>query len=424
MLSINIITSSSNKEDLTVVQNSQLQAIIKHVPKPFHTLNNCDSHVCDMNVVYSVVNTKCIAHFTIYDETNPLLRVAYEGRPSACSIHEWIHTDEARKKFFKIQLIKVRSLISKWERESCCTLQSDILEKLFHREQLLLNASVVSDDSKNLLIDPENVHLDNINGWMLRHSFQPHHELPSIPWYLINLRHMPHFRLQMTQFLRPFLPDITTQLHWIDAVNGEHLHSLPTMNSTKPKPLFSGQGSVIPTAGYGMWMSHLSVWKRIAAGKTIALAGEDDLVVGATFGRDYPLCVDLLRHISHEEPVCIWLGYHIPLQHRAISMMNLEPRKFTTAKKCHLQQGIGGAFACLMTPAFASLLVKNFESSPAGSITTNLDVWIYRQKGGRQLTLEIPIVYSEYFNTGSAAIALAKLSQMNKISAAVKSFTK
>jgi len=199
--------------------------------------------------------------------------------------------------------------------------------------------------------------------------------------------------------------------HIVDRTNGFHVQQNAQLVQVLPAQLTEGlikDANVLST-----WLSHLALWKRIAASPGVSVIGEDEWHINSTFDRDFYACLELMHGFSNNDPVCLWLGFYIPLEYRIVYMMNTNTRKVVTVN----QHATGsrpqeGNFAYILNSAFAAHLVREFEKSPLKSIEISVDQWMLKQIPQKQLTLEVPIVYAESPN---AAAVCAKLSPMNQI---------
>jgi hypothetical protein len=157
------------------------------------------------------------------------------------------------------------------------------------------------------------------------------------------------------------------------------------------------------------------LWKLIAAGSHAMVGGEDRWIIGPTFDRDFQMCIRLANQFALNEPICIWLGYHFPLETRVIASSSTVPRSFTLISLFPAQQEMGGAFAFIMNSLFAKHLLLRLESAAKESVHLHVDEWMMRQLPERQLTMHHPIVFTDYFNHEETANAALKLSPFNKI---------
>lgn len=401
---INIVCDDLKSEEL-------LQTIISGFIKPYRLTYNNTSYMCDVAVVLTsrfrekASDDQPDAHFVIFDDRNPLLMIAYKGKPNTCSVHEWLGAKHVEHKSrCDLQMAaNLENLSQQWQREMSCKAQSGVLEKLNRRLQATVPAAM---QNKTMIRSDGSLHLEQINEFFRvqspRYTFA---NKVSVPIFMLHQKER-YDRLHFTtQTLHPFL------------IHPKQMECIPTSSSTRNEATtFMLDEKALSPQQVAKWMLCIDLWRRIAAGIPVAFVCGDDMCLGTTFGRDFSACSEWMHQVdTSKEPVCLWLSYHIPLQYRGIFMMNTEPRTVSALSETKEEERYL-VESYIVNQAFAKLLLNHYQRSPSASIHDPVDRWMIQQQTHRHIRLDVPIVYNnQYFDNGNTSSAIAKLSPFNKL---------
>ena len=383
-------------------KGEQSKLLLDRLTLPHRCSYDLLTHVTDVCILHKLVSVSNL-QFVIYADS---LGETFAKRTQSCSFSEWAKdTDIYREQIVQGHQRRIKSLIQTWLYEDCIGIQHTVIERL--RKQLCL----AEQESKDLVKDP--AHRLNVFAEQWTCSKALEYSRIAVPFYIVIPKHRHDQKRSLQQILHPFLVH-KQQLHFLDAIDASLLSYSACFKSTVPMQL----SLTLDSSALSKWMSHVQLWKTIAAGTEIIVGGEDGWIVGPTFDRDLQMSLRL-AHKSGDEPLCLWIGTHLPIETRIVPLMSTSTRTFrsltittTDSHKGYIQKGI---FAFIMNPSFARHLVNCFEAAKAGSLNVNVDEWLFQQLPDHQWSMQSPIVYTESTTHKGAALALAKLSPYNKI---------
>ncbi len=260
-----------------------------------------------------------------------------------------------------------------------------------------------------------------------------------VPWAIsvINLDRRPERWTVVRRLFRSWGSTSLLDIRRMSAIDAHR--SLRDAGLPIPFP-FNKPTNGLVFGSVGCWLSHVQIWRRIAAGNghpsdeasekkrtveaeeiadrvhlslecmTLSLCGlignyaskdrwygifEDDVVPSATFYERMKCLTALMTRIDLSESWdIIWLGTHLlpEARCRAFSMSGQLPffRRLT-----YEETVIGGTFAYLISRRGAVHLLAMYDK--AKLIDVGIDSWMMRHSGARQLCLHPPLVFSHYF---------------------------